>query len=343
MRNPKSRTSIPSVDVTRDAFYFMHSPRFLLALAVFIVPMGARAADDEPPPRAAAAAAEALFQSGREAMDAKDYEAAREAFSESQRLEPAAGTLMNLATAEEKLNMPASAWGHFQHALQMLSSDDRRRPFVNERIAELETSLPRLAISPAAGAPQDLQIERSGLVLGKASWGVALPVDPGSLTIVVRAPHHEPRTYSIDVIKGQTETLTVRPGKEIRESTERRNPTLRTLGYVAGGVGIAGVGLGVVTSALLPKTREVAVENCPNDSCNEEGWRAVRRGKRLLALNTVGFAVGGVGLVSGALLFIASGKTSEERDDADLRKGGDQRADIWLGPGAIGLEYGGTF
>jgi hypothetical protein len=47
------------------------------------------------------AAAEVLFRRGREAMEAKRYADALPSFAESQRLDPGAGTLMNLATCEE--------------------------------------------------------------------------------------------------------------------------------------------------------------------------------------------------------------------------------------------------
>jgi hypothetical protein len=55
------------------------------------------------------AAAEALFREGRDAAKHGDLETACADFAESQRLDPAPGTLLNLAECEEKLGRVASA------------------------------------------------------------------------------------------------------------------------------------------------------------------------------------------------------------------------------------------
>jgi hypothetical protein len=56
------------------------------------------------------AGAEALFEAGREALDKGDYEVACQRFEESNRLESAAGTILNLANCREQLGQLASAW-----------------------------------------------------------------------------------------------------------------------------------------------------------------------------------------------------------------------------------------
>src|SRR6185436_984215 len=90
------------------------------------------------------AAAEALFAAGRAAFDAGDYDSACAKFAESQRLDPAAGTLTNLAACNERRGRLASAWENWREALSLLRSDDDRRPGVEKRMAELEARLPRL-------------------------------------------------------------------------------------------------------------------------------------------------------------------------------------------------------
>ncbi|NOU28880.1 MAG: hypothetical protein HOO96_13330, partial [Polyangiaceae bacterium] len=46
--------------------------------------------------------AETLFREGRKALEAGDYAVACAKFAESQRIEPAPGTLLNLAGCEER-------------------------------------------------------------------------------------------------------------------------------------------------------------------------------------------------------------------------------------------------
>src|SRR5262245_52850537 len=85
-----------------------------------------------------AATAEALFRQGRQAMEAKSYAQACPKFAESQKLDPAAGTLMNLATCEEKLGKLASAWQHWKEAIDALPAKDDRIPFAKSRVDDLE-------------------------------------------------------------------------------------------------------------------------------------------------------------------------------------------------------------
>src|SRR5580692_11189003 len=72
------------------------------------------------------AVADALFRKGREAAEKGDWATACPKFAESQRLDPAPGTLLNLADCEEHLGQLASAYEHFKTAVEtMAPSDDR--------------------------------------------------------------------------------------------------------------------------------------------------------------------------------------------------------------------------
>ncbi len=62
---------------------------------------------------AQAAIAEQLFRDGRELLDAGKTDEACEKFAASQRLAPAIGTQLNLATCREKQGKTATAWSLF--------------------------------------------------------------------------------------------------------------------------------------------------------------------------------------------------------------------------------------
>src|SRR5262245_1711819 len=66
------------------------------------------------------AAAEALFREARAAMQSGDFDAACAKFEESERLDKAPGTVLNLAECEEKRGRVATAWGHLRRAVDML-------------------------------------------------------------------------------------------------------------------------------------------------------------------------------------------------------------------------------
>src|SRR6476646_7884960 len=83
-------------------------------------------------------AAEALFRSGREAVDRGDWQTACARFEESHRLEPAVGTVFNLANCREKLGQLASAWQRFREVKERLPPGDERSAVTDQRIAALE-------------------------------------------------------------------------------------------------------------------------------------------------------------------------------------------------------------
>src|SRR5262249_28699952 len=137
------------------------------------------------------AAAEVLFREGRKAQEANDYQEALQKFAESQKLDPAPGTLMNLATCEEKLSKLATAWQHWREALDPLPRGDARTAFAKTRVRELESRLPRLTVVLTSGEA-DARVFRDDVELGRASLGAALPVDPGPHAVMVLSSGHRP-------------------------------------------------------------------------------------------------------------------------------------------------------
>src|SRR5690606_6144737 len=83
------------------------------------------------------AAAEALFESGHEAMSGGDYDTACARFAESNRLDPAVGSLLNLAICEEKRGRLATAWQLYKRVMSELAAGDDRYPIAQRRASAL--------------------------------------------------------------------------------------------------------------------------------------------------------------------------------------------------------------
>lgn len=146
---------------------------------------------------AAPAMAESLYQEGRNLLAAGRMAEACEKFAESHRLDPATGTLLNLASCNETLGKFATAWAQFrtaQVASRHASRADRAE-FAGEHIARLEKLLSYVTVRVPTGAPAQIQISLDGVDLGQAAWNVRLPLDPGSHQIAVARSAADVRSY----------------------------------------------------------------------------------------------------------------------------------------------------
>ena len=129
-----------------------------------------------------AALAQTLFNEGRALMSAKRVPEACAKFAESQRLDPAPGTLLNLAACHEREGKLASAWAEYVQAQAAARRSNRpdRVQFAGEHIAALEKRLSYLTVHvPAAARIPALEVALDGTELGPAAWEVAAPIDPG--------------------------------------------------------------------------------------------------------------------------------------------------------------------
>jgi hypothetical protein len=145
------------------------------------------------PAHAQSPRAEVLFQDGRTLIKRGKLAAGCDKLAASERLESSVGTLLNLGDCREKLGKLASAWAAFRRAEAMArrsGADTRRQAEAGKRAALLEPRLSTLTIE----VPQridGLVVHRDAEAVDEAQWSTALPVDPGSYTIVAEAPGYQ--------------------------------------------------------------------------------------------------------------------------------------------------------
>ncbi len=116
---------------------------------------------------------------------------------------------------------------------------------------------------------------------------------------------------------------------------ESRKSSTRTLAFVAGGVGVVGIGAGVLFAVMRSSKVKESEDLCtgPSGACPESQRARIddldQSAKTNGALSIVGFAVGGVGLAAGAtLLMMSSSSTSSAASP---------RIHPWLGLGSAGV------
>jgi hypothetical protein len=158
------------------------------------------------------ALAQTLFDRGRELMAAKKYVEACEKFAESERLEPSVGTELNLGLCYESQGKTASAWAAYRAAGARARRDGRRdrEQAARDRATALEPKLSRVSMTLAPGADlPGIDVRLDGTLLGRATWDVAAPIDPGSHVIEVRAPGYRNWTSRFDVAATAAHQITI--------------------------------------------------------------------------------------------------------------------------------------
>jgi hypothetical protein len=274
--------------------------------------------------QSAAPAAEALFQQGREEMAAGRYDSACAKLRQSDELDPAPGTKLNLAECEAARGRIATAWELLKAAEQKLDPTDPRYPIARQKREALEPRLPKLQLSLAPGAPEDTTVRIAQVELRASAFGVPLPLDPGRQELIVTASGRSEARVTVVLEEGKTAELQVMPGAKTPDATgqsaaapstspppasEASSSDHRTLGYVLGGVGLAGLAGATVAGILTLNAKSTNKEHCDSalQSCDAQGRDAAESGRLYGTLTTAGLVVGLVGVGVGTYFIVSSG------------------------------------
>ena len=303
------------------------------------------AAADEVAPRPhepRQALAEALFQEARDLVAKGKPELACPKFAESQRMDPATGTLLNLATCHEIVGKLASAWSEFSQALISAQHDGRedRVRLAKDRLRVLENKVPHVTIRvPAESANLPLDIRLDEVPVGRPAWGTALPVDPGKHVITARAPGRAPwlrevlvdaetREHTID-IDTNVEAFTYASDTEARKR--------RTIVRITGGVGAAGIVAGSLFGLYAFRRWHDADGACPTGKgCNPTAIDARSTANTSAICADIAFGIGIAGLAVASYVWATTPRPA-------TASGMHIQAVPVLGPAAMGLGMEGQF
>ncbi len=289
-----------------------------------------------------------LFKQGRDLMTAGKAEEACPKLAESHRLDPGGGTVLNLALCYEAIGRLASAYSAFNDALAMARRDERddRVTIATEHLASVEPRLSRLIIEVPPGSElPELEVRRDGSEVARAAWGSAMPVDGGSHEISVRAPGRRPWSATVTVQNESDKQTVVVPLLEAEPApatapppplaptptpapVERPVPqqgsngtTQRTWGFIAGGVGVLGLGAGTYFGLQALSKRDESEALC-RPSCTVRGSELSKEATTSADWSTASFGVGIAALGLGAYLVLSAGDGGER-----------ERVGVVVGPG----------
>jgi hypothetical protein len=283
----------------------------LTSLLAGALPARAQTAADGP-------IAQSLFAEARKLMSEGRYDEACPKLAESQRLDPATGTLLNLALCYEKQGKSATAWAAYSDVAAASRKDGNaeRQRIAVERIAEIEPKLCRLSIlTTDVTVRPDLGVKLDGIQLRSAALGTAVPVDPGDHEIEVIV--NEKKLWAGKVIVGAERAtavvLVAAPERTLsppsstagaEERAARVASDRKRIAYVVGATGLVAVGVGSYLGLRAKAEWGERNDLCPANACRPEAVDAADRARGFALAADGAFALGLVGLGIAAYLLL---------------------------------------
>jgi hypothetical protein len=284
----------------------------------------------------ARASAEALFQEGVRLSKRNQLEEACKKFAASDALDVAVGTLLRLADCRERTGRFASAWARFREArsLAELQGMTERARIAAVRSAALEHKLARLVLLVPPAPPRGYTVKLGELTVPPDSWGTALPLDAGTVSVEASAPGYVTyRRYvaippeegarvqvPLPPLEPQRAPASPRPAANsdspAKPSEERTSlPRSVSRGYAARVVGASlaatgGVGLatGGVLALVAKKRHDASLERCSGvpRRCSARGEELQDESERFATYAAVSAAIGGGLLVAGLVVYLTA-------------------------------------
>lgn len=246
---------------SRRAFRSYHSTQSWLMAVYAVLAISAPAAAE---PKNQSDEAEALFTEARRLLTDGKPEQACPKFEQSQKVDPAAGTLINLARCYALLGRTASAWAAYRAAAaaSRAGGQTKREHVARAEADALEPELATITIHPPEGTvPAGLEIQLDG-----ATWlggNAAAPLDPGAHAVVARAPGFLEWSEHFETVPREQREIQIPPLYELPaevappRATSSAKPALRPFG-------LSGADLAAATPTPRPKRQARGSELPPS-------------------------------------------------------------------------------
>ncbi|MGC4091168.1 MAG: hypothetical protein QM756_25490 [Polyangiaceae bacterium] len=225
-----------------------------------------------------------------------------------------------------------------------LATNDARyeatREAAQSQVLTLNLRLAKLVLS-FVETPPGLVVKVDDSVVETAQLGTPLVLEPGAHHIEATADGLTPISRDEQIEAGGSKTLTLsfakpeaKPLVVAPKVTPARDDgnTLRMLGFVAGGVAVAGLSVFTVTGLKAQSIHNQLQNECAKGCSDPEHLDLVGSGKSMQTVANVSLAIGAVSaLGSASLLYFGYKRT------------GSAEPSIAFNPGGVTLHYRGTF
>ncbi|HMI89077.1 MAG TPA: tetratricopeptide repeat protein [Polyangiaceae bacterium] len=229
--------------------------------------------------------------------------------------------------------------------------DTKYEPTREAALAQLGLLEPRIAkvVVSLVEVPAGLAVTLDGATVEEKDLGSPVVVEPGAHKIEGTATDMAPVRREISVEPGESKT-TILTFKKLEaapapspseappkpESAPSQPFPLRTVGLVAGGVGVAGLTVFTVAGLMAKSTFNRMSDECGASGCSDAAQLGeIDKGRSQQTLANVGIVVGLVGLSAGAALVILGGRSHGNDAPATVAVSGV--------PGGGAVSYTGKF
>ena len=290
------------------------------------------------------------YQRGAEAFAAGELDKALEEFKRSLDVVSSPNSRLMLARTLAKLGRTADAYAELEQTVTDAEAaaqiDKKYASTVDAARAELAEVRSQVGLVSVrvSGSTGDDSLSVGGRAIEQTSWDRPVAVMPGKVRVVLRTAKGE-TARDVDVAAGGSATVELAPpapqAKPVAEpppvvevSTSSSNT--KTLGLVAGGIGLVGIASFAVFGGLNNSKFRKLEDECINNRCSADLESEKDSGKTYQTIANVSLAVGAVGIATGAVLLIVSGGDGDPQSEARARR---QRARAQLPRLGVGLGY----
>jgi hypothetical protein len=296
-----------------------------------------------PDARAGEPTAEDLFREGVKLYQRGEIKTACERFDQSYKLDPAPGTLFNLAGCHENDGHLWQARQEYRELADRATTAGKsdKAELARSRLVAVEARLPRIQlVFPAASNVASITVD--GAPLDSAFWTLSVLVDAGSHTIELSAPGKVAVTRTVTTPTTAT-TVPVDVPVLVDEASAPAPPSAsvaapptaavvspsatpppgpapvpptssrRTVGLVVGGAGVVGLGVGATFGLLALSQRSDAssacgasTRVCPTSAQATAAENRLGDARSSADVSTIAFVAGAAAVGIGAYLFLSA-------------------------------------
>lgn len=216
---------------------------------------------------------------------------------------------------------------------------DAARDAAQEQVLALNLRLAKLVLS-FVDPPASLRVFVDDALVPAEDLGSPIVLEPGRHHVRATADGAHPIERDESIEAGGSKTLTLSFAKEQAAPSalppalapRSEGSTLRMLGFVSGGVAVAGLTVFAITGMKARSIHAQLENECPRGCSDPDHLDLVGRGKSMQAVANISLAIGTVSaLAAGSLLYFGYQRSSTAEPSIAFHRGG------------MTLQYRGTF